>query len=110
VALRLSAGVVVFSSTVNVCETPPAVAVRVAVCVVLTAVAVAVNAALDAPAATVTDDGTFTAELLLARLTVSALLAGADSVTVHESVPAPVSDALLHERAVTPTAAVFASI
>jgi len=109
VALRLSAGAVAFSCSAYVCKVPPAIAVRVAVCAVPTAVAVAVNAALDAPAATVTDDGTFTAELLLARLTFSALFAAADSVTEQASLPAPFSDALPQETALTPTAAVFAS-
>ena len=76
-------------------------AVSVAVCVVVTAVAVAVNAALDAPAATVTEAGTVTALLLLARLTAVELGAAPVSVTVQGSVAAPVSEALLHETALT---------
>jgi hypothetical protein len=100
--LRLSVAVVAFNWSANVFATPPAVAVSVAVCAVLTAAAVAVNAALDDPAATVTDAGTVTALLLLARLTVVAVVAAAVSVTVHASVPAPVSVALPH---VTPLSA-----
>jgi hypothetical protein len=68
---------------------------------VLTAVAVAVNVALDAPAATVTEAGTVTALLLLVRLTTVALAAAPVRVTVQGSVAAPVSDALLHETALT---------
>jgi hypothetical protein len=78
-------------------KTPPAVAVSVTVCAVVTADADAVNGALVAPAATVTDAGTVTALLLLDKFTVSALTAAAASVTVHASVSAPVSNALLHE-------------
>jgi hypothetical protein len=70
-------------------------AVRVAVCAVLTAEAVAVKLALVAPEATTTEAGTFTAVLLLARVTANPLLpAAAVSVTVQASVPAPVSDPL----------------
>jgi hypothetical protein len=69
--------------------------------VVVTAVAVAINVALDAPAATVTEAGTVTALLLLVRLTAVALAAVAVRVTVQASVPAPVSDALLQETALT---------
>lgn len=97
VALRLSPAVTAFSCSGYVAETPPAVAVSVAVWAVLTAVAVAVNPALEAPAATVTEAGTATALLLLARLTTVALVAADVSVTVHASVPAPVSEALPHE-------------
>ena len=76
-------------------------AVSVAVCAVPTAEAVAVNPALEAPAATVTDAGTVTAALLLAKLTVRALAAAPVSVTVHASVAVPVSDALPHVTPLT---------
>jgi hypothetical protein len=66
---------------------------------VLTALAVAVKLALLAPAAIVTEAGTVTALVLLARLTAVALVAAAVSVTVHASVPAPVSDPPLQESA-----------
>jgi hypothetical protein len=95
--LRLSAAFTAFSCTAYVLETPPAVAVSVAVCAVFTAVAVAVKGALEDPAATVTEAGTVTALLLLDRLTTVALVPAAVSVTVHASVAAPVSQALLHE-------------
>jgi hypothetical protein len=78
------------------------VAVIVALCDALTAVAVAVNEALLAFAATATEAGTVTAESLLDRLTVSPLLpTAALSVTEQLSVPAPVSVALVHVRALT---------
>ncbi len=50
-------------------ETPPALAVRDADCVVVTDEAVALNPILVALAGTVTVDGTVTAALLLERLT-----------------------------------------
>jgi hypothetical protein len=82
--------------------TPLAVAVIVAVCVVLTAEIVAVNAALVAPAGTVTDAGTVTAELLLAKATVNPPLgAAAVRPTVQASVPAPVTEPLLQETALS---------
>jgi hypothetical protein len=62
---------------------------------VLTADTVAVKLAVVDPAATVTEAGTVTAELLLARLTANPPLgAAAFSVTVQLSVPAPVIDPL----------------
>jgi hypothetical protein len=68
----------------------------------VTGVALAVNAALDAPAATVTEAGTVTALLLLVTLTEVALGAATVSVTVQASVAAPVSDELAHDTALTP--------
>jgi hypothetical protein len=57
---------------------------------------VAVKLAVVDPAATVTEAGTVTAELLLVRLTVKPPLAAAAlSVTVQPSVPAPVIELLL---------------
>jgi hypothetical protein len=99
VALTVSAGVTAFSCNAKVSETPPALAVSIAVCVTRTDVAVAVNAALEAPAAIVTDAGTVTALLPLATLTTVALVAGALSVTVQASVPAPVRVAFVQETA-----------
>ena len=70
-----------------------ALAVRVAVCAELTGATVAVNVALLAPAATVTEPGTVTLELLLERLTANPPVAAlAFSVTVQLSVPAPVME------------------
>jgi hypothetical protein len=76
---------------------------------VLTAETVAVNAALDAPAATVTEAGTSTAVLLLARFTTVALLAAEVSATAQASLPAPVNDAPLHETEPRPAATVAAA-
>ena len=90
-----------FNCSEKVAELPLAEAVRVAVVAELTAAAVAVKLALDAPAATVTDAGTLTALLLLARLTVIVLLVVAVSVTVQASLPAAVSAALVHLRALS---------
>jgi hypothetical protein len=64
--------------------------VSVAVCDALTEATLAVKLALVAPPATVTDAGTVTPELLLARLTANPpLAAAAFSATVQLSVPAP---------------------
>ena len=72
----------------KVLETPPAVAVRMAVCAVATATAVAVKLALDAAAGTVTDAGTVTLVLLLARVTGNPPAAAtALSVTVQAATP-----------------------
>jgi hypothetical protein len=84
----------------KVSATPPALAVSVAVCVVLTEETLAVKLVLVAPDATVTEAGTVTAELLLARATVSPpLAAAAFSMTVQLSVPAPVIDPLAQLKA-----------
>jgi hypothetical protein len=78
---------------------PPAVAVRVAVCAVLTAETVAEKPTLAAPAATVTEDGTVTAVELLDRVTTwPPVGAAAFNVTVQLSVAAPVSEALAQVR------------
>ncbi len=91
VAFTLSVGVPVPSCRAMVPVTLPALAVRVAVCAVLTAETVAEKLAVVEPAATVTEAGTVTAELLLARLTTKPPVgAAALSPTVHVSVPAPV--------------------
>ena len=79
----------------------PALAVNVTVAAVLTEVAVAVNVALLDPAATVTEVGTVTAVLLLAKPTANPpVAAAAFSVTVQLSVPAPVIDPLVQVRPV----------
>ena len=80
VGLRVSA---------TVLDALPAVAVTVAVCADETAATVAVKLAEVAPAATVTEAGTVTAELLLASVTARPPVgAAAVSVTVQASVPA----------------------
>lgn len=88
--------------TANVLATPPALAVSVTACAVLTDEMVAVKLALVAPAGTVTDAGTVTAELLLARPTaIPPPAAAAFSVTVQLSVPAVVIDPLLQLNALS---------
>lgn len=83
-------------------DAPPAVAVSVVLSAELTADTVAWKVALVAPAATVTEAGTVTAELVLDNVTVSPSVPAAPlSVAVHGSVPAPVMLALLHVRLCT---------
>lgn len=66
---------------------------------VLTADTLAVKLALVAPAATVTDEGTVTAGLLLVRFTASPPVpAAAVRLTAHASEPAPVSEPLLQVK------------
>jgi hypothetical protein len=99
--LTLSAGTTAFNCTANLWVALPAFAVIVADWAVLTDDMVAVNAALLVLAGTTTDAGTLTALLLLERLTLNPLPdAAALSVTVQESVPEPVIDAVPHDRAV----------
>ena len=89
--LTPSVGVDAPSWMANVFETPPALAVSVAVAAVPTAVTVDAKLALVAPEATVTEGGTVTAELLLARPTANPPVAAAPfSVNVQLSVPEPV--------------------
>jgi hypothetical protein len=66
VALKLRAGAAAFKVIVKLLEEAFAVAVTVAVCVVLTDEMLAEKEAVDAPAATITLDGTDTALVLLA--------------------------------------------
>lgn len=94
--LRLNVIVAAPSSSPKVFVRPPALADRVTACAVLTAVTVAVKLALLAPAATVTEDGAVTAELLLVRLTLTPPVgAAALKVAVQLSVPAPVIELLV---------------
>jgi hypothetical protein len=94
----LRVGTAAFNCTAKVSETLLALAVNVTVCAVLTKEIVAEKLALVAPAATVIEDGTVTAELFLARLTENPPLAAAAlSPTVQASVPAPVIELLLQE-------------
>jgi hypothetical protein len=104
--LMLKLGTAAFNCMTKISETAPTVAVSVAACAVATEDTVAVNPALVAFAGTVTVAGTDTAVLLLDRLTLRPLLgAAALSVTVQASVPEPVMDALLQERALNTPAA-----
>ena len=90
-----------------VADVPPAVAVMVAVCAVLTEATVAVKDALVAPAATVTEAGTVTALELLARVTVVPPV-GAAAFKVAEQVeePEPVKVVVVQETAESETAPV----
>jgi len=95
-ALSVSPGAEAFNCTAKLSVTLAAVAVSVAACAVLTAVTAALNVALGEPAATLTVDGTVTALLLLARLTVNPpVAAAAFSVTVQLSVPDPVNESVV---------------
>ena len=101
---KVSVGPVADNCMAKVLETLPAVAVRVTTCAVATDDTVAVNPALVAFVGTVTVAGTVTAAPLLDRLTLKPPLgAAALSVTMQASVPEPIMDALLHERALTAT-------
>jgi hypothetical protein len=96
VAFRLSVGASVPNCSGKISVTLPALAVSVAVCAELTADAVAEKLAVVDPATTVTEAGTLTAELLLARFTAKPPLAAAAlTVTVQLSLPAPVTAAWL---------------
>src|SRR5580692_10201295 len=103
--LMVNVGTAAFNCRPKVRETPPALAVRVTACAVVTDDTVAVNPALVAMAGTTTVAGTVTAALLLVTATLTPPLpAGPLSVTVQASVPAPVSDALLQDNALNPAA------
>jgi hypothetical protein len=82
--LSVSVGTEELSASANVFETPPALAVSVAVSAEFAGETFAVKLAELAPAGTVTEVGTFTSELLLPTLTVNPpLAAAAFSVTMH---------------------------
>ena len=100
--LMVSVGTAAFNCSAKVWATLPALAESVTACMVLTEEAVAEKPVLVAPAATVTEPGTVTEVLLLARLTIKPPLGAAVfSETVQESVAAPVTDALAQVRLVT---------
>lgn len=93
-----SVGTAAFNCSATFLEAPPAVAVSVAVCDVVTAEMVAKKTLEVTPLGTVTEAGTPTALLLLDRLTViPALGAAAVSVAVHELLPAPMKVLWLQE-------------
>ena len=87
---RVSAATPVGESVMlNVCVIPPALALMVPVCAVLTPSTVVVNAALVAPFATVTRAGTTTAPSLVDMATLRLAVAVAVRYTVQASVPFP---------------------
>ena len=95
VALKPSVGFDAPSCSANVCDVPPALAVRVTVVAAVTEFTVAAKLPVFVPPANATLIGTVTAELLLARFTVNPLLeAAAFNVTVQLSLPAPVIELL----------------
>jgi len=101
VVLRLSVAAAL-SCRAKVSDTPPALAVSVADSVEFAGETVAVKLALLAPAATLTEDGTLTNELLLDKLTVNPpLAAAAFSVTAQLSVPDPVIELLVQFSALS---------
>jgi hypothetical protein len=98
--LRLKVGVLALSARAKVLETVPTVAVRVAVCAVVTEATLAEKATLVALTGTVTVAGKVTEALLLERLTLSPPVpAAALRVTVQVSVPDPVIEALVQMSA-----------
>ena len=98
--LIVNVGVAALNCRAKLLETLPAVAVSVTACADVTADTLATNPALVAFAGTITVAGKTTAALLLARLTLKPPLAAAPvSVTVQLSLPDPVIEPLLQERA-----------
>jgi len=101
-ALILSAGVAAFSWRTTDLDELPGEAVRVADCAIVTAATLAAKVAEVAVAGTVTELGMLTELLLLLRATDNPPEgAEPESVTVQESDKAPVTDVLLHDRALT---------
>jgi hypothetical protein len=86
------------SVNVSVFFTPPEAAVRVTIVVAFTAVALILNAAELDPVATVTEEGTFRALLLLESVTGVWLIAGALRDTVQALVWVPLRDCVPHDR------------
>ena len=102
VALRLNAGVAAFSCSEAACDVLPVVAVSETDCAVLTEATLAVKVTLVDPEGTVTEPGTVTALLLLARPTLMPPVGAAElSVTVHDVVPAPVNEVVPQATALT---------
>jgi hypothetical protein len=102
VAFRVSVGVPALSCSETVREELPVVAVSVADCALVTDATFAVKVALVAVAGTVRALGTFTAVVLLARLTlIPPVGAEPDRLTVHESANDPVIEVLLQLTALT---------
>ena len=100
--LRLKVGVLALSAREKVLEMVPAVAVSVAVCAVVTEATAAEKATPLELAGTVTVAGRVTAGSLLERLTLRPPLPAAPlRVTVQASVPAPVIEPGVQERALS---------
>ncbi len=90
-----------FNCKVKVLETPPELAVSITDCAVATEEALAKKPAEVTPAGTVSAKGSDSALLLLDSFTTSPPDGAAElSVTLQESVPGPVIDALVQVRVV----------
>lgn len=102
VVLTVTPGVAAFSCSPTLCDEELALADTVAVCEVLTEEMVALKEAVVAPLGTVTLLGTFTALLLLVKVTPKPA-DGAPEVsdTVHDVVAAPVKELLAHDTPLT---------
>lgn len=110
-ATLISVGTAAFNCSAKVLVTPLVLAVNVAACAVPTDDTVAVNPTLVAFAATATVVGTETAELLLDKLKLRLPLgAAAARVTVQASVPEPMKNRLLQDRALNATGASLAAV
>src|SRR5579863_1786205 len=102
VAFSVRAAEAALSCSERVLEVLPPVAVRITDCAALTAAVFAVNVAFVAVAGTITEPGTVTELLLLARLTFTPPVGAApDRLTVHGSASDPVMEVLLQETALT---------
>lgn len=100
--LTLSLAAEATSCSANVAAAPPVLAVSVAASVEFTGDTFAVKFALLAPAATVTEAGTLTSELLLdSPIANPPLAAGVFTVTVQLSVPDPIIELLVQFSAVS---------
>ena len=105
-ALMVSAGVAAFNCSARLFEELPDDALTVADCAVVTDATVAVKDTVLAVAGTVTELGTATALLVLESATVTPPVGAVpDSVTVHESLSAPVIEVLPQETPLTVGAA-----
>lgn len=101
VELSVTAGTAAFSCSAKLFDDEFALAVRLAVCVVLTEATVAVNDAVLAPEVTVTLPGTVTELELLASATPRVDVAAELSVTVQDVDAAPVKELPAHDSALT---------
>lgn len=100
--MMVRAGVAAFNCRETLFEVLPELALTVADCAVVTDATVAVNDALLAVAGTVTEPGTVTELLLLARVTVTPPVgAEPERLTVHVSESVPVIDVDPQETALT---------
>jgi hypothetical protein len=111
VVLTLNVGVEGVSCREKVPDSPPPFAVIVAVCDELTDATAAVKLTLVEDAATNTEAGSVTAELLLARVTARPPAGAAEvKLTVQVSEPGPVRDGLVHDTLLTAAGATATAV